>query len=265
MNSSEHAIEIKYYAETESVNLLYPSFATTNNGKFHFIINGEKINDHNIKAKRGQIINAKFEISKEILDYDNMFRETPITCLNVNSLWDTSEVISMSSMFRDCYLFESFTTKYDLCTDNVNYMSAMFFGCKSLKILPDISKWRTSNLFSIDEMFYGCRNLTYLPDISEWDTKELEYCQFLFAGCISLSYIPNLEKWNMSNIKNIDGMFSECSSVSIFPNMNIGIPKFEKPYNIFYGCFNLACLPENIKFKSVNNIENCINMINRFK
>ena len=70
--------------------------------------------------------------------------------------FDTSRIVNMYSMFRDC---SSLTSVPLFVTSKVTDMSLMFYNCRSLTSVP---LFDTSNVTSISEMFYMCSSLTTL-------------------------------------------------------------------------------------------------------
>ena len=69
---------------------------------------------------------------------------------------DTSEVTSMSKMFRYCY---SLVAIPQLDTSNVTNISTMFWGCYSLVTIPQFD---TRNVTNTGSMFYNCYSLTHI-------------------------------------------------------------------------------------------------------
>ena len=71
---------------------------------------------------------------------------------------NTSEVISMYAMFRDCFLLTSL----------------------------DLSSWDTSNVEDMGDMFSNCANLKtiYVGDL--WNMENVTHSYYMFTNCISL-------------------------------------------------------------------------------
>ena len=85
------------------------------------------------------------------------------------SSWNTSKVVSMSSMFDLCPLTSLDLSNWD--TSNVEYMQSMFSSCSSLTSVGDISSWDTSKVTSISDMFTGCSKLS--ASCLNWDVSKV--------------------------------------------------------------------------------------------
>ena len=196
------------------------------------------------------------------------------------SLFDTSEVTIMASMFNNCNNLEKITfgnintssvvNMYELfseCnklssldlsnfdTSKVTDMGLMFYSCTNLKYL-DLSNFDTSNVNDMGLMFYSCTNLKYL-DLSNFDTSKVNNMKKMFNNCNSLIYL-NLKSFDLVDSINLNRAFDEISStVKICANdekiVNLLLQK-----NIFNDCLN-KCFKLNIKIDIENNkcIESC--------
>ena len=192
------------------------------------------------------------------------------SCILLNSLpdlskWNTMNVTDMSYMFAFCTSLKSLPNLSKWNTKNVESMNGLFNSLK-INYLPDISKWDTSNLTTINAMFYKCSKLLNVPDISQWNVTKIKNFSYLFYNCSSLSFIPDISKWETTNIEDINYMFSGCSSITSLPNIsNWKFNNYMKIDDFISGCISLAYLPENFKFKkNINEIRNCVNLINKF-
>ena len=96
------------------------------------------------------------------------------------SCWDTSKVVVMSGLFRNC---------------------------KYLKSL-DLSSWNTSSVTDIPEIFRNCTNLISL-DVGGWDTHKLTNSQGAFFMCEKLRML-DFSSWDASNLENANYMFHNC-------------------------------------------------------
>lgn len=80
--------------------------------------------------------------------------------------WDTSNIVNMNRIFRDCSLLQSLNlSNFD--TSKVEDMRCMFYNCGSLQSI-DMTNWDTSKVANFDEMFLGCSSLKSL-NIKNWD------------------------------------------------------------------------------------------------
>ena len=126
------------------------------------------------------------------------------------SEFDTSNVLNMQYMFRECSSLTSLDVS-NFNTANVTTMEGMFWNCTSLTNL-DISNFDTSKVTSMRYMFAGCSKLTSL-DISSFDTSKVTNMQSIFAGCSSLISL-DLSSFNTSKVTTMQYMFSACSSLT---------------------------------------------------
>ena len=156
------------------------------------------------KDIKDNILKIKLKGINNVIELDSMFEE----CSNLSNLsnfsnWNTSYVISMNKLFKDCKSLE-LPDISNWNTSNVINLCSMFEGCSSLKSLPDISKWYTSNVGDMRYMFKGCSSLKSLPDISKWDIKlSLQFkdiyggIEGMFDGCSESLNIPEKFKNNI--------------------------------------------------------------------
>ena len=136
--------------------------------------------------------------------------------------FDTSDTISMSSMFEGCSLL----TKLDLSrfdTSNVTSMRAMYWNCSSLTSL-DVSSFDTSNVTDMRCMFGGCSSLASL-DVSRFDTSKVTDMGNMFNRCSSLTSL-DVSSFDTSSVTNMRSMFEDCSfltslDVSGFDTSNV--------------------------------------------
>ena len=131
------------------------------------------------------------------------------TVINGLNLFDTSNVISMRSMFYKC----SSLTSLDLSsfdTSNVATMRHMFHNCTNLASL-DLSNWNTSNVIAMNGTFYQCTNLISL-DVSGFDTNNVTTMAHMFRHCSSLTAL-DLSSWNTSNVTTMSYMFYQCNKM----------------------------------------------------
>ena len=130
-----------------------------------------------------------FDIIPTNLEY--MFKGNKnLISIKFGELFNTQNVTSMYSMFRDC----SNLTSIDLSnfnTPNVASMDGMFYDCSSL-VSIDVSNFNTQKVTSMSEMFSGCSNLTSI-DVSNFNTQNIKYINEMFYRCYSLRSIVFFE------------------------------------------------------------------------
>ena len=109
------------------------------------------------------------------------------------SLWDTSNVTDMRSMFYNSYNFNQDIGGWD--TSNVTDMSFMF--CYAHKFNQDIGNWDTSNVTNMSWMFNYADKFN--KDIGGWNTSNVTYMRFMFSDATKFNkdYIIN---WDVSKV-----------------------------------------------------------------
>ena len=170
--------------------------------------------------------------------YDaNLGRSSTDKVLNLSS-WDTTKVISMTSMFRGC---NSLTT-LDLSsfdTSSVRNMSYMFDGCSSLTTL-DLSSFDTSSVSTMYSMFDGCYSLTAL-DLSSFNTSSVTGMSYMFRDCNSLTTL-DLSSFNTSSVTGMSYMFNECNSLTTLDLSSFDTSSVTDMNYMFDGCSSLTSL-----------------------
>ena len=144
-------------------------------------------------------------------DYTVVDADKSITAINQYSnnknvryakMFDTSQVTSMSYMFKGC---TSLTSIPALDTSQVTNMNGLFSNCSSLTSIPTLD---TSQVTSMDSMFVSCSSLTSIPAL---DTSKVTYMQYMFMNCFNLTSIPALDT---SQVTNMSSMFYSCTSLT---------------------------------------------------
>ncbi len=173
------------------------------------------------------------------------------------SKWNTSKVLSMEAMFRNCINLKEIKGIENFSTSEVTRMDSMFYNCSSLTKL-DVSHFDTSRVENMSSMFEGCSSLTIL-DTSSFDTSSVKNMWAMFRNCSSLKEIKGIENFNTSKVENMCGMFNSCSSLeyldlSKWDTRNVtGINHFNTGGSIFQNCTNLKSIKfgENCTFEKV--------------
>lgn len=127
---------------------------------------------------------------------------------------DTSQVINMSYMFKECVSLENLDLSY-FETSNVTDMSYMFYGCGSLENL-DLSSFNTSNVANMEMMFGGCSTLSTL-DVSSFETDQVTNMKYMFSGLSNLQNL-DLRNFNFGNElhkKSIFKMMSDSIIITV--------------------------------------------------
>ena len=118
--------------------------------------------------------------------------------------WDTSNVITMSSMFDNANSFNQDIGSWD--TSKVTIMANMFSQATAFN--QNISNWNTSSVTSMLGMFFEAT--AFNQDIGIWDTSNVTLMDDMFNGASSFN--KNISTWNTSKVTDMGGMFSSASS-----------------------------------------------------
>ena len=153
-------------------------------------------------------------------------------CENLTTIprLDTSNVYGMNDMFDGC---SKLTTIPQLDTSKVTTMKDMFAFCKKLTTIPQID---TSNVTNMNEMFYNCNSLTSIPQLN---TPSLTGVGSMFYGCSSLTSVP---LFDTSKVTSMGSFFNGCSSLTTVPQFNTS--KVTSMGNMFSSCSSLTSVPQ---------------------
>lgn len=162
-----------------------------------------------------------------------------LTELNLTGL-DTSSVMTMASMFEDCQSLASLNLT-GLNTAAVTSMASMFAGCNSLTEL-NLTGIDTSSVTTMASMFEGCRSLAAL-DLSGFDTVSVTDMSEMFADCFALSELT-LTAANGSfytgNVARMSEMFRGCISLTALDLAGFDTSKVTTMRGMFQGCTALG-------------------------
>ena len=155
---------------------------------------------------------------------------------------DTSNVTSMSNMFRDCIKLISIPP---LDTSKVAYMNTMFYDCVSLKTIPPID---TSNVTSMTQMFLYCNALTTIPQL---DLSKVTDVWQMFLYCFALTTLGGFQNLGMAydttasaNYRNYRLDLSTSSELTHDSLMNV--------INNLYDIKTKGCNPQQLILGSTN-------------
>ena len=159
---------------------------------------------------------------------DSMFGKDATTGAYKNQIsrWDTSNVTTMASMFKDNSTFNHYysiqawntanvTNMYEMFmnannfsgnitswnTAKVNNMSRMFFGATGFS--SAIGGWNTSAVTDMREMFYEAR--VFNQPIGSWNTSAVRDMQYMFSYAVAFN--QPIGTWNTAAVNNMTGMF----------------------------------------------------------
>ena len=93
------------------------------------------------------------------------------------SLWNTSAVTDMHSLFHGAYYFRDDISQWDV--SNVTDMTALF--CNASSFNCDISNWETGKVRGMSLIFRSAS--AFRCDVSEWDVSAVEHMYGAFYDC----------------------------------------------------------------------------------
>jgi surface protein len=165
--------------------------------------------------------------TSKLVNINTMFRECLL--LRTIPLFNTAAVTNMDSMFRGC---RSLQTVPLLNTAAVTNMNAMFFDCGNLLEVP---LFVTTNVTNMNTMFSFCRAIRSIP---LFDTSKVITMVEMFRGCYSLQSVP---LFNTVTVTSMNGMFYDCDSlrsVPLFNTSNVTVMN-----DMFRSCVSLLTVP----------------------
>ncbi|QVK06817.1 BspA family leucine-rich repeat surface protein [Mycoplasma mycoides] len=173
------------------------------------------------------------KLPEEIISLEDAFRKNNSDKIENLDKWDTSNIVSMWSMFQNAQNFNQDLSNWN--TGNVTDMSYMFNG--AAKFNGDLSNWKTANVKSMKSMFEDAKEFD--KDISKWDVGNVENTKSMFKNASKFN--KSLSNWNLKSIKTLDSMFFgatefnsdifklENNSVTDMSYMFYKATKFNKP------------------------------------
>ena len=168
--------------------------------------------------------------TSEVISMRQMFREcTSLTSLNL-STFDTQKVISMRTMFYGCTGLTSLNIS-NFSTVSASNIGYMFYNCKKLTSI-DVSKFNTDKVTAMDGVFYNCAALTTL-DVTNFNTQKVTTMESMFRGCSKLTSI-DASNFSYDALTTYTNMFTSVPELC-FVYMPDGMPddlKSQKPKNL---------------------------------
>lgn len=175
---------------------------------------------------------------------------TNITSIDFSNNFDTSNVITMNSMFYSCEkLIELDLSNFD--TRNVTDMSNLFKWCYDLSEL-NISSFNTENATTMALMFYYCQSLTKI-DLSNFDTRNVTSMSYMFEGCSGLMML-DVSGFNTSKVTDMSFMFKACTSLTSLNVSNFDTSNVTNMQDMFNGLTITTLDISNFDTRKVTNM-----------
>ena len=159
---------------------------------------------------RLEVMNKLFTLCSHVTNCSRMFHNYKGESLDISNIFDTSEVIDMSSMFYNCTNLISIVGLNKLDTSNCRTMKAMFANLYDYTGKLDLSNFDTSKV-SVMEMMFQNSNFTSI-NVSSFNTESTTTMQQMFSGCTNLESI-DVSSFDTSVVNRMDGMFLGCTKL----------------------------------------------------
>ena len=163
-----------------------------------------------------------------------------VETIDFGNMLDTSDTISMGTMFSGQLKLTQIKGIEKFDTSNVTSFAGMFWDCQSLESI-DLNSWHTESLERADNMFvrnYKLKNV----NIKNWNTKKLINTGGMFHRCVNLTSL-DLSGWETQLIENVNTMFIGCSSLKNIDMRKATFTQITENYtNMFNGVPNTAIL-----------------------
>ena len=210
-------------------------------GKFDFEYDGEEIKDFSLSNLSGAGIGG-------------------VNLVSIESLPDTSKIISAANMFANNYSLKEFDCS---CIDISNCVntSYMFGECAGLHSL-DISTLDMSKVYDMSSMFSGCMEVPEL-DFSNINLSNVRNMNSAFSYCYGLT---SIKLSHLANVVNMGSAFQECTSLE-YAELSIPSTNLVDMSGLFHSCISLKdvkFMPISAKIK-VNGVNGMFNYCESLK
>ncbi|WFQ95583.1 BspA family leucine-rich repeat surface protein [Mycoplasma feriruminatoris] len=143
------------------------------------------------------------KLPEEIISLNDAFRNNNSDKIQNLDKWDTSNIVTMWSMFQQAKKFNQDLSGWN--TKNVTDMSYMFNGATNFN--GNLSNWNTENVKQMRSMFEDAK--AFNQNISSWSTGNVENMKSMFKNASKFN--QDLSGWNTKSIKTLDHMFFGAS------------------------------------------------------
>ena len=192
--------------------------------------------------------------TSHVIDMGDMFKDcSSLTSLDVTT-FDTSNATNIGGMFSGCSGLTSIdVTNFD--TSHVTLMLGVFKDCSGLTSI-DLTYFDTSSAIIMSYLFSGCTGLTSL-DVTHFDTSKAIYMDWMFADCNNLTSL-DVTHFDTSNVTNMEAMFWNCSSLTSLDVTHFDTSKVVNMGVLFGGCSGLTDI--DVTNFDTSNAENITSM-----
>ena len=135
----------------------------------------------------------------------------------------------MYDMFTDCEKLTSLDLS-GFSTSNIDSMSNLFKGCKSLTTIVFGKEFITSRVRDMSNMFANCASLSELNLLS-FDTSSVTTMREMFSSCILLSSI-DLSSFETNKCTDFSNMFASIPQITVKADKTKGATMIEQLKNM---------------------------------
>lgn len=184
-------------------------------------------------------ISTPSNLKPTMLSYQDQvfYRCKNLTKIDISD-WDTSNISTVGSMFRECCnLLE--VSLFSI-TNKLTTLANLFSGCYQLRKINCLS-WDTSNVTNMQYLFNSCYFLEDVSFIYDWDVSKVTTVVYAFYQCKSLEKL-DLSKWKLGTaITTLDNTFNGCSKLKY---LDISSFDMSTPKNLNNAFRNLPSLTD---------------------
>jgi hypothetical protein len=146
-------------------------------------------------------IAANGKIVAPVNSYGLFYDLTKVKTFEFNGVFDTSEVVNATLLFKCCYALESIDLS-ELDFTNTVTMDQLLFGCSSLKEI-DFRSVKAPKLTSVNCIFEQCTSLKEI-DLRGFDASSITILGCVFLHDDALETIRISDSFDLRNVEEFD-------------------------------------------------------------
>ena len=192
--------------KTITVTVEGPTFQSLTNSTIQTAVNdwiaGGTAKD-NVISTYGSIENWN---TSNVTSMSSLFKDANTFNDDIGS-WDVSNVTSMMNMFNKATVFNQDITSWDVSKVSGFYdMYGMFFEARAFN--QAIGSWDVSNVTFMWNMFYGATSFN--SDLSGWNVSNVMYMSNMFTDATAFN--QDISSWDVSNVRSMYSMFDGATA-----------------------------------------------------
>ena len=175
------------------------------------------------------------------------------------SLLDTSDVTTMSNMFRNCSKLAGEIDLSHFNMQNVTSVEQMFMNDGKITTLK-LNNWDAPKLTKVYEIFQWCKMASI--EMNNFNAPKLSDVSDMFGnGRLANIKSISINNWNIPSVTNLYRMFYGKSNLTELNIEGFNAPSATNVANMFYGCSSLAGTLDLSNFDT-SNVTDMSNMFN---